>query len=377
MFGPIQEDSHDCPRKGKPRLPKSQGCMSSNNSSIGGCTTLRLSNQQSNSRSTNNNSDVIISPAINDAPFNSVKSTASASPLFEDAARIKKRVIKPTLPDIEIVPATIREYRRIAKTLCLAFEKDPFVNYILNTSAEPANSKEFKRKRELMLSFFEFQVYECFTCNGSVYVIKDINLEKGLTNYNLKISEINKLPFLGAALWNQLEFNDTNRKFEYPDATGSSLIHFHPSSLKFNLFSTLAKCRLKILKEKFPLLFNKRDEVLNDLRLSSIDSVWYLDDLGVIPDFQGYGLAKKIVNHCMDNFVNVLPNAWCYLESSNLANRVFYQKLGFVVSSTFVINENDSVNDDHLIYMDAMFKYPAPSKYNPKAAEISIQEIHL
>lgn len=350
--------------------------MSSNNSSIGGCTTLRLSNQQSNSRSTNNN-DVIISPTVDSSRFNSVKSTVSASPLPEDAARIKKRAIKPSLPDIEIVRGTIREYRRIAKTLCLAFEKDPFVNYILNTSAEPANSKELKRKRELMLSFFEFQVYECFTCNGSIFVIKDINLEKDLTNYNLKVSEINKLPFLGAALWNKLEFDQSSQKFEYPDSNANALIHFHPSSLKFNLFSTLAKCRLKILKEKFPLLFNKRDEVLDNLKLSSIDSVWYLDDLGVIPNFQGYGLAKKIVNHCIDNYINTSPNSWCYLESSNLANRVFYQKLGFVVSSTFVVNENDSTSSDDLIYMDAMFKYPAPTKAIEMASKIIIQEIHL
>lgn len=240
----------------------------------------------------------------------------------------------------------MKEYRRVARTLCASFERDPFVNYILNTEVNPSSERDRKHKQDLMVTFFEFSVYECFSYGGTVVVVKDVSLEADLVKYGLRVSEINKLPFLAAACWIKLESD--NHLFDYPSRSFSNL---HPSSLKFNLFASLAKCRSRILKELFPRLKQTRDEVLLKLHLSNSDCVWYLEDIGVLPSCQGHGLAKRLINHVLETYVRA--NAWCYLESSNLANRKFYEKLGFSVASTFVINDDE----DDLVYMDAMVKH--------------------
>lgn len=319
MFAVIPED-HELCHKRKPRLPQSQGVSTGTNTD-----SLRLA------------------------------------------------VTKPT--NISFSPVLLLDYRRVAKTLTLAFDKDPFVNYILNTKTEyPAeDTRQIKRKHDLMLSFFEYSAYECLSLGGLILVIKDNNLELDLIQQRLKALALATVPFLGVACWNKLVFDRDENMFDYPFSS-SLLANIHPSSLKFNLFSSLAKCRLKVLKSALPRLEDVRTTVLSQLMTSSelkqADSVWYLGDVGILPSMQGHGLAKRLVNHCVENY---MAGHWCYLESSNLANRKFYEKLGWTLKKTFVVNDDDSdydsdsssgssrsrrrksssVSVDDLLYMDA------------------------
>lgn len=255
---------------------------------------------------------------------------------------------KQTLKNISFTPVSLLDYRRVAKTLALAFDKDPFVNYILNTRIEydPRQTRQIKKKQDLMLSLFEYSVYECIAVGGLVVAIKDNNLELDLIQQRLKALAIAKVPFLGVACWNKLEFDGDLASFDYPVSL-STLANIHPSSLKYNLFSSLAKCRQRVNKIGVDLLTDARDSVLERMMSSAdlkmADSVWYLGDVGILPTMQGHGLAKKLINNCMENY---MVGNWCYLESSNKANRGFYEKLGWRLMKTYLINEHESSGSD-------------------------------
>ena len=83
--------------------------------------------------------------------------------------------------DISIDVATLKDYRRVAKTLLMAFEDDPFTNFILNTTkytkSNTSESTYKKKKLDLMLSYFEYTAYDCLSTEGTVFVIKDNNFE--------------------------------------------------------------------------------------------------------------------------------------------------------------------------------------------------------
>lgn len=292
MFAVIQEDHESC-HKRKPRLLQSQGASTG----------------------------IINNPS-------SLRLTVSKKPL-----------------NISISPVSFSDYRRVAKTLALAFDKDPFVNYVLNTQIEyPADqTRLIKKKHDLMLSFFEFSAYECMSVGGLVLVVKDNNLELDLIQQRLKPLALSKVPFLGVACWSKLVYDRREQCFDYPFAM-SSLSSIHPTSLKFNLFSSLAKCRQKVLRVVEDQLLRERDDVFDQMlssgsSIKTSDTIWYLGDVGIIPSMQGHGLAKKLMNHCLENY---MLGHWCYLESSNAANRKFYEKLGWSLRKTFVVDEEVS-----------------------------------
>lgn len=230
-------------------------------------------------------------------------------------------------------PVTWPDYRRVAKTLALAFETDPFVNYILNTDAEPGDERARRKKDDLFLALFEFCVYECLSLGGLIIALKDNNVELDLIQHGVKGAELYRVPFLGVACWNRLVLKEegfVNWRLK------PSLAAVHPSLLKFNLFSSLAKCRRRVLKSAFPFLDSVRSTVLERmmtaLALHEADSVWYLGDVGVVPLMQGHGFARQLLAHCIKNY---MVGHWCYLELLNVLNRGFYRKLGWLLKQTF------------------------------------------
>ncbi|GEQ68463.1 hypothetical protein JCM33374_g2131 [Metschnikowia sp. JCM 33374] len=175
----------------------------------------------------------------------SLQSQGASAGIFNNSSASRLSVHKKPL-NISISPVSVSDYRRVAKTLALAFDKDPFVNYVLNTQVEyaPDQTRLIRKKHDLLLSFFEFSAYECMSVGGLVLVVKDNNLESDLIQQRLKPSALSKVPFLGVACWNKLVYDRREESFGYP-VSMSSLANMHPTSLKFNLFSSLAKCRSK------------------------------------------------------------------------------------------------------------------------------------
>lgn len=309
--------------------------------------------------------------------------------------------------DISIERIYKKDYKRVAKTLQLAFNKDPFVNYILNTNIniQPEDKKAIKQKNDLFQAFFEFSVIEYFSFGGIIIGIKDVNFEMTLNHSHH--SSYNNHAFLAVACWNNLKFDNSLQLNYYntPDysisKSSNSLIPnydnkfslFH-SFLRFNYFAYLNNCRQKSMKEKLPFLENIRNSILINLNLNldyynKFDSVWYLSDVGVLPSMAGKSLGKLLINYCLDNFV---MDSWCYLESSNIINRKFYDKLGFKIANTFAINQDEIVNNidtnkvedlnilnrlSDFILMDAMYKPPKNitiEKVNYNVSVVNIAE---
>lgn len=339
MFAAMSEEIHDSCSKGKPRLLRSQGKRAMS-VSVADSFALRppkpnIADRRTKSMSENEDSD-------------------SSEGLSDELELVRKEVENQELvTSVEL--CSVRDYRRIAKTLQMAFHNDPFTNYILGTEMDDSlsSAKARKHKTKLMTSFFEFATYECFSLGGIVIAVKDRALEAEIARNGYKASRV---PFLGVSCWYLLEYDHDQSTYKYPHSN-SFLANMHPSSLKFNLLASLSRCRLKVFS---PLLKDVRDSVISKLNLNgSRDNMWYLADIGTIPAMRGKGLAKKLVSHFCDTFVDASPNSWCYLESTNPVNRKFYEKLGFVVAKTFAANEDDEDEDYHSpIYMDSMFKYP-------------------
>jgi ribosomal protein S18 acetylase RimI-like enzyme len=296
----------------------------------------------------------------------------------------------PNSLNISIEMATIKDYRRVAKTLVLAFEEDPFMNYILNTShikkTNTTKSIYKKKKLDLMLAYFEYSVYECLNLNGKVFVIKDNASEAILEDMGIKT---HKFPFLGVSLWNQIYGNNidtgysstssdsdddlNNDEYFAPDSLKFK-DNIHPSYLKFNVKTILGNCRSKILKDKLPFLTKVRNEVLvkklikREQPRSDFD-IWYLSDIATLPSMRGKGLGKILINHVIDNYIMVSsPKSYVYLESSNPVNRKFYTKLGFKLMKSFSIKSNKYVDSETIaqkdpsneqINMDSMVYYPS------------------
>lgn len=249
------------------------------------------------------------------------------------------------LQNISLSPVQILDYHRVAKTLALAFDKDPFCNYVLNTriSYPATERKAIRKKEDLMLCFFEYYVYECMSLGGLVVAIKDNNLELELIQRRLKPLALSRVPFLGVACWNKLIYDTEEECFDYPHSL-PSFANMHPTCLKFSLFKSLARCRQKVLRCITSQLENERDSVLEGMLASGSsitknDPIWYLSDVGILPSMQGQGLAKMLMNHCLQNY---MLDHWCYLESSNQANRAFYEKMGWTLMNTFEVDEEMS-----------------------------------
>lgn len=297
----------------------------------------------------------------------------------------------PSQLNISIELATLKDYRRVARTLALSFENDPFTNYILNTGHITRENTPrhlyAKKKMDLFDAYFEYGVYEALSLNGLVYVIKDNVAEAMLEESGMKTS---RFPYLGASLWNQLygvlidSSSSSDSEYEEDDDCFAEMsLHFranmHPSFLKFHYKTFKGHCRSKIVKDKLPFLTKVRNEVL--LRLIKLDylqkgpiDIWYLSEVATLPSMRGKGLGKILINHVIQNHIVGAANLTgsrphVYLESSNPANRGFYQKLGFKVESSFSIKHNTYVDSEKVIQndpsnsqvnMDAMVYYPSP-----------------
>ncbi|CAI5755855.1 unnamed protein product [Candida verbasci] len=288
--------------------------------------------------------------------------------------------------NISIEIAKLKDYRRVAKTLMISFEDDPFTNYILNTmkyEKETTSKSIYKKKKlDLMLSYFEYATYECLSTDGLVYIIKDNNYESQLEELDINV---NKFPFLGCALWNQIYGMNVSDSSSGSDSDYSDDDYFvngdlslkdsiHKSSIKFNFKAIRGQCRSKVFKEKLPFLTKVRNEVLINKILRTekgkhfpIDlNIWYLNDIATLPSMRGKGLGRILINYAKEKFLNDNKKSYMYLESSNPINRKFYTKMGFKLMKTYSVKYNKYVNEDIYkfdkdnlgINMDAMLYYP-------------------
>ena len=78
---------------------------------------------------------------------------------------------------------------------------------------------------------------------------------------------------------------------------------------------------------------------------------WYLQLLGVDPEYQGQGYSRRLVSPILERIDREkLP---CYLETNNLKNVGIYQQFGFNLISEDIVPGTD-------LYNYAMLRNPKP-----------------
>lgn len=262
-------------------------------------------------------------------------------PTDEEAVETKPRLKKRRkLPNHYVVcEGVIGDYRRIAKTLAVAFFDDPFVNYILKTE-----TASLSHKRKLFNAYFEYSVFECFALNGKVWVVKDLEYEATLVGKPTRVHG----GFVAAICWYQVLGNDPDGEF-VPFAQNVRLLLFY----KYEMATWWYKCR-KRLNKLLDLLYEIRVRMLDQVRLQQESTIWYLNDLGCcVP---GKGIGGYLIEHTMGLLKD--KNVGYYLELSNVENRNFYCNRGFEPVASYSVREGRAVDylvvNREMVVVDAM-----------------------
>ncbi|ODV84711.1 hypothetical protein CANARDRAFT_28860 [[Candida] arabinofermentans NRRL YB-2248] len=197
---------------------------------------------------------------------------------------------------VEVV--NIKDYKKAAKTLQIAFKDDLYVNYLTS------GIKDQSLKEQMDLALFEGSVYSTIL-SGLVVAIKDHELE--LTDPDA--------PFLAVACFEKPKKNDTNDNHNEStenNNNGGGGGAGNQSIFKY-LWSMYQGGYLKFLwmanKETRTRVFEEQSSMLNQFRLDVLgddyDKAWYLSDLGAIPRGRGKGLARRLIDYVCHNYIDV------------------------------------------------------------------------
>lgn len=220
-----------------------------------------------------------------------------------------------------VTPAAASEYKRVALTLVAAFWDDPFVNYVLRTERLSPTAK-----RTLYSAYYTHAVWECFALGGTVWVVRDLDYEAQLANSAAThVRRGATTAFVAAATWYNV-YGD--RRYHDLDLGVVALLllrHY----VRVEVLTWWYQCRRR-LSGAMKRLAAVRDSHVTRHQLVSDDTVlWYLDDLGAVPEVHGQGIGTQLLSYCLEQLRQ--PHAVFYLELSNVANRGFYRKHGFEI----------------------------------------------
>lgn len=227
------------------------------------------------------------------------------------------------------------EYKRVALTFVAAFWHDPFVNYVLNTAKVLARGK-----RLLYTAYYTHAVWECFALGGKVWVVKDVDYEASAGDHVGR-----RGPFVAAALWYNVYGDHHYKDLDLGLVALLLLRHY----VRVEVITWWYQCRRR-LSGAMKRLAAVRQALVDRHHLVGDDTeLWYLDDLGAVPEVQGQGVGTRLLAYCLEQLRQ--PHAVFYLELSNVANRGFYRKHGFEIIALDDVSRGAS---DPPIIVDAM-----------------------
>lgn len=188
---------------------------------------------------------------------------------------------------------TIKDYKKAARTLQIAFKDDKYVEYLTS------GIKESKLKEEMDLALFEATTYSTIL-SGLLVGIRDLDGE--LTDP--------EAPFLAVACFQKPVKQSKNKSKSEKNGSSAgpenrSLFSYLWSMyqggyLKF-IWLANKETRQRVFDEQYQLLDRYREEVLGD----EFDYSWYLSDIGAIPKGRGKGLARKLVDFVCQKYIDV------------------------------------------------------------------------
>jgi ribosomal protein S18 acetylase RimI-like enzyme len=172
-----------------------------------------------------------------------------------------------------------------ARTLTLAFKDDPVINYIYPDINEQETKLPYLYQALLRLLLGYAQIY--LTSNR----VEGVTIWRSSDKTNLPLRQF----ILSGALWPALKMGFSAAK------------------------------RMKF----FDYIENRRKELVPYPH-------WYLDVLGVAPEFQGKGFAGKLLRGMLLRIDrDGMP---CYLETERERNISFYQHFNFKVIDEFIVS---------------------------------------
>lgn len=225
---------------------------------------------------------------------NAGASSLETSALQEQSTAVPQQSLN-TRENLHVEVLTIKDYKKAARTLQIAFSDDKYVNYLTS------GIKESDLKQQMDLALFEATTYSTIL-SGLLVGIRDLDGELEDPN----------APFLAVACFQKPQKkskgkskSNNNKGKDSDSAENRSLFSYLWSMyqggyLKF-LWLANKETRQRVFDEQWRLLDKYREEVLGD----EFDYSWYLSDIGAIPKGRGKGLARKLVDYVCQKYIDV------------------------------------------------------------------------
>lgn len=226
----------------------------------------------------------------------SSESTYSSLAATSQTENVESQNTLNTKENLRVEVVTIKDYKKAARTLQIAFKDDKYVNYLTS------GIKESNLKEQMDLALFEATTYSTIL-SGLVVGIRDLDGELKDPN----------VPFLAIACFQKPVKSSKTKsknksKSKSKDSDGPenrSLFSYlwkmyQGGYLKF-VWLANKETRQRVFEEQWCLLDKFREEVLGD----EFDYSWYLSDIGAIPKGRGKGLARKLVDYVCQKYVDV------------------------------------------------------------------------
>ncbi|VEU19989.1 DEKNAAC100401 [Brettanomyces naardenensis] len=236
-----------------------------------------------------------------------------------DISSTHVKSVKPSKPHIEVVD--IKDFKKAAKTLEIAFRDDLYVRYLTS------GINDTKLKEQLDLALFEATVYSTIL-SGLVIAVRDVEGEK----------EDPEAPFLAVACF--------ERPRPRPDSNSKSLLRslwsmYQGGYLKF-IWLANKETRQRVLEEQSSMLEKFRSSVLGD----EFESSWYLSDIGAIPKGRGKGLARALIDYVCHNYIDNYTPPSPDGDDDDFSQLENKDKTGVVGSNIFKTNEDSQLDSE-------------------------------
>lgn len=199
----------------------------------------------------------------------------------------KTRKIDEELPpvkkeNVHVEVLTIKDYKKAAKTLQIAFKEDLYVNYLTS------NIDDEKMKHQLDLALFEATTYGTIL-SGLCIAVRDVEAE-------LRDPDA---PFLAVACFDKPHAREESKK-ENKSLFNYLWNMYDGGYLKF-VWLANKETRQRVFDEQWELLDELKLSVLGDQYSRS----WYMSDIGAIPRGRGMGLSRRLLDYVCQNYVDV------------------------------------------------------------------------
>lgn len=180
---------------------------------------------------------------------------------------------------VHVEVLTIKDYKKAAKTLQIAFKEDLYVNYLTSDIDDP------KMKKQLDLALFEGTTYNAIL-SGLCVAVRDVDAE-----------QVDKdAPFLAVACFDKPHGEEDKNHSLFSYLWGM----YEGGYLKF-IWLANKETRQRVIEEQWNLLSDLKSEVLGPQKSRS----WYLSDIGAVPRGRGLGLSRRLLDYVCQNYIDV------------------------------------------------------------------------